>query len=468
MIRAAVKSSALAVAQAAELPTLVKAAAEALARATNAAEVLAAGEKAGLVYDAAKRAARLQKAKGAHDELIAATYRVQADSLEIESLAKRRLADEYDAAQARGEVGKKGQRSDLVPAGNKVATAEDVGLTRKQVFESRQIRDAIEQDPGIVRRALDQMLAAGAEPTRAGLKRATNLRAAIGTDTATKAERGNNLYETPIEAMRTLLALEGFQGNVLEPACGRGAILRPLEDAGYEVVLSDLVDYETHDRHGEVQQVADFLAVDAYPARPDIVTNPPYGDVLNAFVAHALKVHRPRKMALLLNLNFLCGTEDDDRNFAMNAGQNPPARIWVFSRRLPMMHRDGWEGPEASSRMNTAWFVWEEGFSGRTGIERVDWKDFQDRPALKPVMNPVAKVSEDNGRISGGAAPMTGETSRPHGADHAGGTPPPIRRDSSERRQPDSLSPEPTSSPAEAETAGGAAALPATKKRRAA
>jgi hypothetical protein len=30
----------------------------------------------------------------------------QADALEINALAKRRLADEYDAAQERGEVGK--------------------------------------------------------------------------------------------------------------------------------------------------------------------------------------------------------------------------------------------------------------------------------------------------------------------------------------------------------------------------
>jgi hypothetical protein len=38
------------------------------------------------------------------DVLIAAVYRAQADALVIEAQAKRRLADEYDAAQARGEV----------------------------------------------------------------------------------------------------------------------------------------------------------------------------------------------------------------------------------------------------------------------------------------------------------------------------------------------------------------------------
>lgn len=58
-----------------------------------------------------------------------------------------------------------------------------------------------------------------------------------------------------------------------------------------------------------------------------------------------------------------------------------------------------------------------------------------------PASNPVAKTSEDNGRTSGAeVAPMPGEASRPHGADHAGGTPPHIRRDGAERRAPNSQS----------------------------
>lgn len=375
------------------LPSLVKEAAAALSRATSAAEVLAARDMATATYDEAKRTARLQRAKKAHDELIGATYRVQADSLEIESLAKRRLADEYDDAQKRGEVagpkdGKLGRSS-----GERPATAAEAGIDRKQVFEARQIRDAIEQDPGIVRRALDQMLAAGAEPTRAELKRATNLRAAVGTDSATAAERGNNLYETPPEAMRTLLAFKRFSPKVWEPACGKGAISRMLEDAGYQVELSDLVDYGTADRDGEVQRVENFLETAPRcedSERPDIVTNPPYGTDLNAFVAHALRAHRPRRMALLLNLNFLCGFEDPDRNFAMD--EMPPARVYVFSRRLPMMHRDGWTGDVASSRMNTAWFIWElrevdgvETYDGPTDMLRVDWKLFENSKPCGPI-----------------------------------------------------------------------------------
>jgi hypothetical protein len=45
-----------------------------------------------------------------------------------------------------------------------------------------------------------------------------------------------------------------------------------------------------------------------------------------------------------------------------------------------MMHRDGWDGPKAQSRMNTAWFVWERNelgdYGDQTVIRRVDWKSF--------------------------------------------------------------------------------------------
>lgn len=154
------------------LPGLVRRAASQLASASTAAEVLDARDIAGVAYTAAKSAARLAKAKGAHDELIAKAHRAQADALEIEAMAKRRLADEYDAAQERGEVSKQGQRTDIIPAGNKVPTAADIGLTGKDIHEARQLRDAEIAHPGIVRETLDAALDAGEEPTRAAVSRA--------------------------------------------------------------------------------------------------------------------------------------------------------------------------------------------------------------------------------------------------------------------------------------------------------
>jgi hypothetical protein len=152
---------------------LVDHAAAALTNARTAAEVLEARDFASFAYDTAKRAARLAKAKNAHDELIAAAHRAQADAVEIEAQAKRRLASEYDAAQERGEVQTDG-RPKTVPDENGFlpATAADVGLSRKDIHDARLLRDAEEAEPGIVRRTLDEKLARGEEPTRSAVRRA--------------------------------------------------------------------------------------------------------------------------------------------------------------------------------------------------------------------------------------------------------------------------------------------------------
>ncbi len=334
-------------------------------------DVIAARMLASVAYDQAKLAAQYGERFKAAEKLVGKARQLQGDALLIEARAKIQLAREWDAAQEAGQVASKG-RPKNVPDGKVIITQSEAGLSAKQIHEARKLAAAEQRAPGIVERAIQARLEAGLEPSRA------NLRAAVGTSSAPKEDRGDNLYQTPPEAMHTLLALEQFTSWILEPACGRGAISGRLEEAGYTVSLADLVDYGTADRFGEVQKVEDFLTSEALDGQPDIVTNPPYGALLNRFVAHALRVHRPRKMALLLNLNFLCGFDDDDRNFAMD--ENPPARVLVFKRRLPMMHRDGWDGPEATSRMNTAWFIWElneaGAYAGPTEIRRVDWMDY--------------------------------------------------------------------------------------------
>ncbi|MCK1413149.1 hypothetical protein IVB55_08945 [Bradyrhizobium sp. CW4] len=99
--------------------------------------------RAVVAYTAAKLQARLAKAKKAHDELICAAYRAQGDALNIEAQAKRRLTDEYDAAQARGEVARLGDNLPRVTTRNaSKPTAADVGISRQEFHEARQIRDA--------------------------------------------------------------------------------------------------------------------------------------------------------------------------------------------------------------------------------------------------------------------------------------------------------------------------------------
>lgn len=203
------------------LQALVSNAAKALAAATTHAEILEASAMSDTAYSAAKAAARFAKATKAHDELIMASHRAQADALEIQAQAKRRLADEYDAAQERGELRTKANNK-LLPVQEEAGAlfeedtpeavgVADIGLTHKQIHEARQIRDAEEADPGIVRRTLDEQLEAGEEPTKAALRK-------VVEDAAMKALRGgqkrtsnkNPHYVAPTQAQA---AWEKLYGN---------------------------------------------------------------------------------------------------------------------------------------------------------------------------------------------------------------------------------------------------------------
>lgn len=153
------------------LPVLINKATAALDNARNSAEVLEARDLARVAYDAAKSAARIMKAKQAHDTLITEVHRSQAHALAIRARAEMRLAEAYDAAQERGEVARQGQRTDLIPEEKKVPTPQDIGLSGKDIHEARRLRDAEAADPGVIERTVNGMVERGEEPTRANLKR---------------------------------------------------------------------------------------------------------------------------------------------------------------------------------------------------------------------------------------------------------------------------------------------------------
>jgi hypothetical protein len=218
-----------------DLRTLVDRATSILANARSAADVLEAREVAGFAYDIAKRAARLQRAKDAHDVLIGAAHRAQAHALEIEARAKHRLADEYDAAQERGEVvGAHNGAMKRVPKENAIipATSGQLGLSRKDIHEARQIRDAERADPGIVRRTLDERLARGEEPTRAALRKMVVDAAMRGLRGGTGRKRAVNPHHKPNPAFDAVAAIDG--------CCTR--IVDQFDAHGSEFILSGCVD----------------------------------------------------------------------------------------------------------------------------------------------------------------------------------------------------------------------------------
>lgn len=180
------------------------------------------------------------------------------------------------------------------------------------------------------------------------------------------ADRGYDLYETPACAVHALLDAEQLpDGGVWEPACGRGAIVRVLQERGHRVWATDLVDYGVPE-----QDMAgrDFLLEEgSVPSFiGSIVTNPPYHHAAQ-FVRHAL-VLCPR-VYMLLRLGFL---ESKRRSSILDNGWL--ARVHVFRNRLPMMHRDGWNGRRATSSIAFAWFVWDRAHTGPAELHRISWK----------------------------------------------------------------------------------------------
>jgi hypothetical protein len=177
------------------------------------------------------------------------------------------------------------------------------------------------------------------------------------------ADRELDLYETPPVAVRALLRVERIPTRIWEPAAGRGAIVRVLRAAGHEVVASDIADY------GDPTHFVgrDFLAETKLPAGVGaILTNPPYRAV-ESFVKHALKLSP--LVIMLLRLAFL----ESERRCGILEGCGL-ARIHVFRKRLPMMHRDGWAGRKANSGMAFAWFCWNLNHAGPTEIDRISWE----------------------------------------------------------------------------------------------
>ena len=150
------------------LPSMIKAAAFRLASAANPAVILVAKQEAGLVFDAARRVARVAAANKAHAHIVFIARKAQTDALEIEVLADRKLADEVDAAQTRGDLSKGGRPG---KGRNEELTVRDFGLSRKQLFEARNLRDAITKQPAALRSILEEILASGKEPTRSFLRR---------------------------------------------------------------------------------------------------------------------------------------------------------------------------------------------------------------------------------------------------------------------------------------------------------
>jgi hypothetical protein len=162
-----------------------------------------------------------------------------------------------------------------------------------------------------------------------------------------------DFYPTPPEATLALLDRERFDGVIWEPACGDGAMSKVLQS--YGPVISTDVFYRGFGEGG-----IDFLKT--YKKVDCVITNPPFR-LAEAFVRHGLEVSK-KKVAMLLKIQFLEGAS---RHKLFK--ETPLKKVYVFSKRLKGMNRDGAE-MKNSSMICFAWYVWEHGYNGEPCI---DW-----------------------------------------------------------------------------------------------
>lgn len=178
------------------------------------------------------------------------------------------------------------------------------------------------------------------------------------------SDRKDDLYETPPEATRALITHEPLSGSIWEPACGRGAIADVLQSAGHHVVSTDLV----HRGYGEGG--VDFLMERRAPMGCEVIlTNPPFKSA-DAFIRHALTL--APKVIMLLRWAYAEGEKKSD------IMDDHLSHVWLLKERLPMMHRDGWEGPKQKAGIAPfAWYVFtqqkripDSGFI----VRRISWR----------------------------------------------------------------------------------------------
>lgn len=177
-----------------------------------------------------------------------------------------------------------------------------------------------------------------------------------------KVKGGVDLHETPPQAVRALLKVEQLPAIVWDPCCGPGAIVRELQESGRGVWASDLINYAWGQDH-----IGSFFDWTTPPPKVQaIVMNPPYRQATE-FIEHGLDL--VPEIYALVRLNWIAAVRERHPHV-----YDRLARVHVFSRRLPMMHRANWAGPKASSQFDHAWCCWEARPSPAMMLRRIDWK----------------------------------------------------------------------------------------------
>ncbi len=157
-----------------------------------------------------------------------------------------------------------------------------------------------------------------------------------------------DFVQTPKEITELLLKYEKFNGDILEPCCGKGAISNVLLEKGYNISSSDIKDYG----YGEVKDVFDLRK-----EYDNIITNPPFSNKFALPIQkHLLKITK-KKLVLLW--------------YAKNIGRILEGKTSIFLKKIYIINkRIEWK--ETNLGWLFAWYVWEKGYKGDVIIKRIE------------------------------------------------------------------------------------------------
>lgn len=161
----------------------------------------------------------------------------------------------------------------------------------------------------------------------------------------------SDFYETPYSLTRLLLKNEKINGSILEPACGNGAIVKVLNEYGFNSVNYD--------------KEKDFFTEKGF--FDWIITNPPYSLAFE-FIKKAKTC--TNNIAMLLPLSYLHGKKRYDEIYKDTVFRLH--KVYVFTR-YPMLGdalRE--DGKHNTGMMVYAWFVWNKKYTGEPVIKWLD------------------------------------------------------------------------------------------------
>jgi len=165
-------------------------------------------------------------------------------------------------------------------------------------------------------------------------------------------------YVEPESATEALCRVEGFVGEIIDPCCGQGNIVRALIRAGHKALGTDIVERADASRETWWDGCADFTKAIALPA-PNAVFNPPFfrAKGTEAFIRQALAL-AAGKVCAFVDIRFLAGDARASRLFA----EHRPHRAWVITPRASCAPGDylaaGNKAGNGSS--DWLWLVWDK------------------------------------------------------------------------------------------------------------